>query len=221
MGDETLKAWYDALDDAVAYSRRCRLYVPDGLAGRRVLDVNCRNGKGPYKLCDAVGPQGFVLGTCLREAEVAKARAGARTANIAFDQAFPEDLHAVAADDAFDVVYANNSLNVAFDPQAALAEAFRVLAPGGRLVLLTVCADGPRDAAVQATARRLGNTVQSAPALDALLAQLSALGFAGARVLHREPVDITAGVEEDTVAPAVPTDEAVSFSEVIIEAEKR
>ena len=175
MDGEALQAWYAALDDTGAYSRRCHLYVPEGLAGLRVLDVNCRNGKGACKLAEAVGPEGFVLGTCLREEQVAAARAGeakglARAglsqSNMAFAQAFPEDLRAVCPDGSFDMAYLNSSVNVAADPDAVLAEMRRVLAPGGLLVCSTAVADGPRDARVREAARRLGNCVQAAPPLE-------------------------------------------------------
>ena len=226
---KALQGWYEELDDAAAYSRRCRVYVPEGLAGKRVLDVNCRNGKGAYKLAEAVSPEGFVLGTCVREEQVAAARAGMAKAlgraglaapNMAFEQAFPEDLGAVAADGSFDVVYMNGSINVAYNPMATIIEAYRVLAPGGRLVLATVCADGARSNKVRMAARKLGNVVQSAVWLDSFLMKLEMLGFADVRVLFREPVDATAGVEANTVVPTVPTDETVTFSDVIIEAVK-
>ena len=216
MDDTALRGWYDALDDTASYSRRCRMFVPAGLRGLRVLDVNCRNGKGACKLVEAVGPEGFVLGTCLREEQLAKARAHASVPNLAFEQAFPEDLRAVAADGTFDVAYINSSLNVAYDPPAVLAEIFRVLAPGGRLVLDTVLADGPRDAAVLAAARRLGNVVQAAPFADDLLARLRASGFSDVRIVAREPIAPAAGAEMDTVAPTVPSDETVAFFETVI-----
>ena len=227
--NDVLQKWYGELDDEVAYSRRCQLFVPEGIAGARALDVNCRNGKGAYKLAEAVGEDGFVLGTCVSAEQLAKARAGMAKAlqraglakeNLAFAQAFPEDLGAVAADGAFDVVYVNNSLNVAFDPIAVLKEACRVLAPGGRLVLATVCADGPRSVEVRVAARKLGNVVQAAPQLEHLLAQLGALGFENAKVLDRRPIEPTAGVLADTVVDVVASEENVTFSDVIILAEK-
>ena len=227
---EALQAWYGALNDEAAYSRRCWVYVPDGMAGLRALDVNCRNGKGAYKLAEAVGEEGFVLGTCVTAEQLAAARAGVAkalaragltTENLAFKQAFPEDLRGVAADDAFDVAYVNSSLNVAYDPVAVLMEVARVLAPEGRLVLATVCADGPRNAEVRAAARRLGNVVQAAPEFDPFLVKLGTLGFDKVRVLHRSPIETTAGVLEETVADPVASAEAVTFSEVIIEAEKK
>ena len=230
MGEnDVLQKWYGELDDEAAYSRRCQLFVPEGIAGARVLDVNCRNGKGAYKLAEAVGEDGFVLGTCVSAGQLANARAGMAKAlqragltekNLAFAQAFPEELGAVVADGAFDMVYLNNSLNVALDPIAVLAESFRALLPGGRLVLATVCADGPRDAAVRAAARRLGNVVQAAPQLEHLLAQLGALGFETAKVLSRTPIEPTAGVLADTVVDVVGSDEVVTFSDVVIVAEK-
>ena len=230
LNQEELAAWYARLEEhSEAYWRRCRTYVPDGLCGKRVLDVNCRRGKGAYKFAEAVGESGFVLGCDPSRANVeaakageakALARAGLASSNMDARVAFPEDLLAVAEEASFDLVYVNNSLNVAFSPDAVLAQAWRVLAPGGTILCATVCADGPRSADVVAAARTLGNSVQAAPALAELLAMLDTAGFANPEVRVIEPILASAGVEEDTVCATVDTSEAVEFSEVLITATK-
>ncbi|MBR3257976.1 MAG: hypothetical protein IKF96_03200, partial [Eggerthellaceae bacterium] len=73
---------------------------------------------------------------------------------------------------------------------------------------------------VRGAARTLGIVVLAAPQLEHLLAQLGALGFGTAKVLDRRPIEPTAGVLADTVVDVVASDEVVTFSEVIILAEK-
>ena len=53
---------------------RCVMVLPDDLAGKRVLDIECRKGLGAFKIADRVGEGGFVVGTdsSVEKIEVAK-----------------------------------------------------------------------------------------------------------------------------------------------------
>lgn len=117
--------------------------LPSRLSGLRVIDVLCRSGKGAFKLSDAVGNEGFVLGidpdkSCIERA-IAAASGNHRSGHgwpryLRFEQAFPEDLSAAGVSDAsFDAVYVNCGLADVLDLPAALAEFHRCLKPGGFL----------------------------------------------------------------------------------------
>ena len=117
--------------------------LPPRLYGLYVLDVLCRSGKGAFKLSDAVGDTGFVLGVdpdkSFIERAIAAASENHRSGHgwrryLRFEQAFPENLSAAGVSDAsFDVVYVNCGLAEVFDLRAALAEFRRCLKPGGFL----------------------------------------------------------------------------------------
>ncbi len=57
---------------------RCEMTLPDDMAGKRVLDLGCRRGKGACKIADRVGPAGRVLGVDPSPACIEAARAYAQ-----------------------------------------------------------------------------------------------------------------------------------------------
>jgi len=110
--------------------------------GQRVLDAGC--GIGGSALWLAQHYQAQVLGVTLSPVQARRARAYAARRNLAERAAFAmQDYTTLAVGDGtVDVVWALESVCHAPDKRAFLAEAFRVLRPGGRLVV----ADGFRRA---------------------------------------------------------------------------
>lgn len=140
---ERLRAYYRDLSRTDTLAGKCSMSLPPRLYGLRVIDVLCRSGKGAFKLSDAVGDEGFVLGidpdkSCIERA-VAAASGNHHSGHgwsrhLRFEQAFPENLAQAGVSDAsYDVVYVNCGLAEVFDLRAALAEFRRCLKPGGFL----------------------------------------------------------------------------------------
>ena len=160
---ETLSSHYQRIGAVRSHAGRCAMDIPPSIAGKRVLDVCCRKGKGAFELSDYTGKDGFVLGIDPDASNVDRARACAADNHWAgnrwqsylrFSQAWPEDLSCAGVlDRSFDLVYINSALNLCWDLQLALAEFHRVLVPGGRLWV----AEGIFSA---------GGEVQSAPAAE-------------------------------------------------------
>lgn len=129
----------------VRFQARCVMNMPadELLAGRRVVDLCCRNGKGAFELADHVGarPGGAVVGVDPSPERVARARTNTERSRserwpdeVRFACAEPCDLRpAGLADASVDVVVVNSVLALAPDLPAALRELARVLAPGGLL----------------------------------------------------------------------------------------
>lgn len=104
--------------------------------GQSVLDIGCGAGFDVFVAARLVGPQGRAVGidVTLRMVEKAKehlSRLGLKQAAIQMGEAealpFP--------DKDFDVVISNGVLNLTLDKDKALRDIFRVLKPGGRLML--------------------------------------------------------------------------------------
>ncbi|MBI3859568.1 MAG: class I SAM-dependent methyltransferase [Thaumarchaeota archaeon] len=103
--------------------------------GWSVLDIGTGTGEIALRMSKLVGPEGHVLAVDLQKemlsiAEGKKNRAGA--GNLEFRRMALEELD--LAGSAFDAVIGNYSLCCVMDYGAALAECFRVLKPGGRLI---------------------------------------------------------------------------------------
>jgi ubiquinone/menaquinone biosynthesis C-methylase UbiE len=112
------------------------------LAGRRALDIGCGDGKFTRFLARSGAA---TTGIDVNPVPLARARTKAAEENltIEFIEARAEDMP--FADARFDVVVFSNSLHhVAPDMMdKALAEAARVLAPGGQLYIMEPVAEGP------------------------------------------------------------------------------
>jgi ubiquinone/menaquinone biosynthesis C-methylase UbiE len=127
---------YDRLSDVQLESGK-RLAVEIGIsAGERVLDVGCGTGRLAQWLAERVGASDAVVGIDPLEERVALARA--RAPGIRFEVGRAEELGALS-DGSFDVVCMSSVFHWIGDRAKALAEVHRVLRPGGRLGVTTLC----------------------------------------------------------------------------------
>lgn len=103
-------------------------------SGAHVLDVACGTGLVTMRAIELVGPSGSVVGTDLSDTMVTAARSEARGRGFAatFRQMNAEELD--FPDATFDTVLCALGLMYVPDPDAAIAEMFRVVRPGGTVV---------------------------------------------------------------------------------------
>ena len=109
--------------------------------GMRLLDLGCGPGTISVGLAEAVAP-GELHGIDMEESQIDIARAAARAGgheNAFFQAGDATDLP--VEDASFDVVHCHALLNHAPDTQAVLAEAMRVLKPGGLVAAREVVGD--------------------------------------------------------------------------------
>ena len=105
------------------------------LPGETVLDLGCGAGLDMFIASRAVGPEGRVIGLDMTgEMLVAAAENLRELKNVTLVGGFIEEIP--LADESVDVVLSNCVINLSPDKSAALGEAFRVLRPGGRLMVL-------------------------------------------------------------------------------------
>ena len=105
--------------------------------GEYVLDVGSGLGIDSFIAASKAGPEGRLIGIDIAAKEVAHAvrAAEARGLDIRFATADMERMP--LPDNAFDVVISNGAFCLAPNKKAAFEEIFRVLKPGGRMVVCT------------------------------------------------------------------------------------
>ncbi|UZR29574.1 class I SAM-dependent methyltransferase [Methylococcus mesophilus] len=109
--------------------------------GQRVLDVGCGTGRLTEYAAGLVGEEGWVVGVdpLPLRVEIAKRRGAA---NLLFREGRSENLRDFPAD-SFDAVFLNSVFHWLPEKAGSLAEAYRVLKPGGRLGISTASRERP------------------------------------------------------------------------------
>lgn len=104
--------------------------------GEEVLELACGTGLVTFPLADAVGPAGRVMATDISAEMVERVRAEAARRGMEHLSVERADAATLPYDDAsFDAVVCSLGLMYVPDVPAVLEGAFRVLRPGGRLVV--------------------------------------------------------------------------------------
>lgn len=113
--------------------------------GQRVLDVGCGTGLLGAWVAERVSPGGEVVG--LDPLTLRVELAARKHPRLRAQVGRAEDLSDLA-DESFDAVFLNSVLHWVHDQPRALAEARRVLRPGGRIAVNSADAQRPHDSAV-------------------------------------------------------------------------
>ena len=104
--------------------------------GDSVLDCAAGTGDLTIKFHDALGGQGRFVGTDFNADMLAHAETKSRDRGLAIEWQVQDAQNLDFPDESFDVVSIAYGIRNVDDPKRALAEMYRVLKPGGRLVVL-------------------------------------------------------------------------------------
>jgi len=148
-------------------------------AGERVLDLGCGAGSDCIEAAFAVGCEGLVIGVDFTADMVDLAISRGRHIGLRQVQFVLGDIRSLPPSiPEVDVVFSNCTLNLVEDRASVLKEAFRVLCPGGRLLLSEIILSEPLKQAEVGDAGLFVNCVSGATDLRQLISDLGQAGFA-------------------------------------------
>lgn len=131
----------EKLPDVIARRRRSYelLQIKKGM---HVADIGCGAGTAAFEMADIVGPSGTVSGIDISEALVGVAKRRAVRRGIQVDLQVGDASALPFAEGSLDAYRAERVYQHLREPAPFLKEAFRVLAPGGRITLIDQDWDG-------------------------------------------------------------------------------
>ncbi len=151
--------------------------------GEIVLDLGSGGGIDVLLSARRVGPTGKAYGLDMTDQMLALARenqARAGATNVEFLKGQIEQIP--LPDNSVDVIISNCVINLSGDKDKVLAEAFRVLKPGGRFAVADVVTRGALPAELQASVVLWTGCVAGALDVDDYVARLERQGFVAAEV---------------------------------------
>ncbi|BBO23211.1 MAG: arsenite methyltransferase [Fimbriimonadaceae bacterium] len=148
--------------------------------GEVVLDLGSGGGIDVLLSARRVGPNGFVYGLDMTEEMLALAerhKAESGLTNVEFLKGHLEDIP--LPDASVDVVISNCVINLSGDKPKALAEAFRVLRPGGRFAVSDMLVEGELSDEVKNDVKLLAGCIAGAVSPQEYADLLAGAGFTG------------------------------------------
>ena len=152
-------------------------------SGERVLDLGSGAGFDAFLAARQVGETGGVIGVDMTAEMIAKARANivkTDLRNVEFR--LGEIEHLPVPDASVDVIMSNCVINLSTDKAAVFREAFRVLAPGGRLAISDIVAIREIPDAVRNDLEAYAGCVSGAALMADVEGMLRSAGFENVRV---------------------------------------
>ena len=155
--------------------------------GETVLDLGSGAGIDCFLAARRVGPTGRAIVVDMTPEMLDRARENARqsgAANVEFRLGEIENLP--AADGSVDVIISNSVINLSTDKPRVFREAFRVLRPGGRLMVSDLALKKPLPRAIRESVEVYVACVAGALVKKDYLAAVRKAGFSGVEVLSEQ-----------------------------------
>ncbi len=146
--------------------------------GQTVLDLGSGAGLDCLLAAQKVGPEGRVIGVDMTPEMIDRAQANAKrvnATNVEFRHGYLEELPVDSS--TVDVIISNCVINLSPDKEKVFNEAFRVLAPGGKLAVSDIVTDGELPEAVRNSLSAWAGCVAGAVEAKEYIAMMESVGF--------------------------------------------
>jgi ubiquinone/menaquinone biosynthesis C-methylase UbiE len=172
--------------------------------GERVLDLGSGAGFDCFLAAKKVGRTGKVIGVDMTLEMLDKARANAKNGkytNVQFRLGEIENLP--VADKSVDVIISNCVINLAPNKKRVFEEAFRVLAPNGRLMVSDIVLLKPLPESVQKSVEAYTGCIAGAEIKDKYLELMRQAGFTEVKILDEKVYPLEYIISEDMFKEAL------------------
>jgi len=212
----------DIVSKAIGYSDEEIKAVPEGAnlglgcgnptalaslkEGEVVLDLGSGAGFDCFLAADKVGESGRVIGVDMTAEMIEKARENARKGdyrNVEFRLGEIENLP--MADNSVDVVISNCVINLSPDKKRVYEEAFRILKPGGRVMVSDIALLKELPPALKGNIAAYVGCVAGATTREEYLATVAAVGFKDVEIVNE--VNVKGLYAEATISFGLTEDE--------------
>ena len=146
--------------------------------GQTVLDLGSGAGLDCILAAQKVGEIGRVIGVDMTPEMIERAQANAKRVNlknVEFRHGYLESLP--VENNTVDVIISNCVINLSPDKEKVFNEAFRVLAPGGKLAVSDIVTDGPLPKAIKQSLSAWAGCVAGAVEAKDYIGMMKSVGF--------------------------------------------
>ena len=172
--------------------------------GERVLDLGSGAGFDCFLAANKVGKTGKVIGVDMTPEMIDKARANAKKgkyANVEFRLGEIENLP--VADNSADVIISNCVINLAPNKKRVFEEAFRVLAPKGRLMVSDIVLLKELPKAIQKNVEAYVGCISGAEIKDKYIELIRKAGFQEVKIIEEKTYPLEYIISESTTKEVI------------------
>lgn len=167
--------------------------------GETVLDLGSGAGFDSFLAANRVGPTGKVIGVDMTPEMINRARENADKGSYSNVQFVPGELEDLPVDDnSMDAVISNCVINLVPDKKKAFEEAFRVLKPGGRLMVSDLVLRQKLPLSIENSIEGYVGCISGAVMKDVYLDAIGSAGFGDVEVIEESPFSLDFFVSDST-----------------------